>query len=222
MESQEILSLTELSNSVLATCAEASRQELFAKGTIRHAETNEVLFEEGALAGVVLFPLSGNYQFSKTGERGRRQVLCNLSCNSCRGICLLTMAERSLADIVALTPGDILMVERWDFQRLARIDPVLCQAGWQAAVECMSHFSNLVEHLSFRKVAERVALMLLDNAPQDGDIVRLTQAELAAEVGTTREVVARCLASLQTAGAVRLGRARITVISRAKLERETV
>lgn len=221
MESQEILALTEVANAVLATCSEASRRELFAMGTIRHAETNEVLFEERAPAGVVLFPLSGNFQFSKTAERGRRQVLCNLTGNGCRGICLLTMAERSLADIVALAPGDLLMVERRDFQRLARTDPVLCQAGWQAAVECMSHLSNLVEHLSFRKVAERVALTLLENSAQDGDIVRLTQSDLAAEVGTTREVVARCLAGLQSVGAVRLGRARITVISREKLARET-
>ena len=221
MESQEILALTEVANAVLVTCSEASRRELFAMGTIRHAETNEVLFEERAPAGVVLFPLSGNFQFSKTAERGRRQVLCNLTGNGCRGICLLTMAERSLADIVALAPGDLLMVERRDFQRLARTDPVLCQAGWQAAVECMSHLSNLVEHLSFRKVAERVALTLLENSAQDGDIVRLTQSDLAAEVGTTREVVARCLAGLQSVGAVRLGRARITVISREKLARET-
>jgi len=220
METQELLPLTEMANPVLATCSEASRRELFAKGTIRHAEANEALFEEGASAGVVLFPLSGSFQFSKTAERGRRQVLCHLTCNGCRGICLLTMAERSLADVVALTPGDLLVLDRWDFQQLARTDPVLCQAGWQAAVECMSHFSNLVEHLSFHKVAERIALSLLESAPQDGDIVRLTQSELAAEVGTTREVVARCLASLQAVGAVRLGRARITVLSREKLARE--
>ncbi|MDQ1300788.1 MAG: family transcriptional regulator, anaerobic regulatory protein, partial [Chloroflexota bacterium] len=214
------LALTEVANSVLAACSEASRQELFAKGTVRHAEADEVLFEERTPTGVVLFPLSGSFQFSKTAERGRRQVLCNLSCNGCRGICLLTMAERSLADIVALTAGDLLVVERWDFQRLARTDPVLCQAGWQAAVECMAHLSNLVEHLSFRKVAERVALTLLESSAQDGDIVRLTQSDLAAEVGTTREVVARCLAGLQAAKAVRLGRARITVVSRGKLEQE--
>ncbi len=221
MQSQMILALTEMTNPVLAACSEESREKLFAKGTIRRVEANEFLFEEKAPAGVVLFPLSGSFQFNKTAEHGRRQVLCNLSCDGCRGICLLTMAERSLADIVALTPGEVLLVGRLDFQALARTDPVLCQAGWQAAVECMSHFSSLVEHLSFRKVAERVALMLLDNVAADGDIVRLTQAELAAEVGTTREVVARCLASLQATGAVRLGRARITVISREKLERET-
>lgn len=218
---QGVVVLTELNNPVLANCSEASRTALFRSGEVRQVIDGEKVFAEGAAAGVVLFPLSGSFQFSKTTERGRRQVLCNVGCATCQGICLLTMAARSLADVVATSAGQVLLVKREDFQALARTDPVLCQAGWQAAVECLSHFSALVEHLSFRKVAERVALALHDGVTQDGEAVRLTQAELAAEVGTTREVVARCLANLQAAGAVRLGRGRITVLSRAKLREES-
>ncbi len=82
----------------------------------------------------------------------------------------------------------------------------------------MAHLSSLVTQLSFNKVGERVVLALLDNTEKDGDLVRLTQADLAAEVGTTREVVARCLAGLQADGLIRLGRARITVLSREGLQ----
>jgi len=78
-----------------------------------------------------------------------------------------------------------------------------------------------VESLSFHTVARRVALTLLRSTEKDGDLVRITQSELAAEVGTTREVVARCLAGLRRAGAVKLGRARITVLSREKLQQES-
>jgi CRP/FNR family transcriptional regulator len=66
-------------------------------------------------------------------------------------------------------------------------------------------------------VSEWIALALLENTTQNGDLVHWTQSELAAEVGTTREVVARCLAGLQTSGAVRLGRGRVTVLNRDKL-----
>ncbi len=76
----------------------------------------------------------------------------------------------------------------------------------------------MVENLSFHKVAERVALALLDGTCVESTIVRRTQAELAAEVGTTREVVARCLAELQDAGAIKLGRGRITVLNREHLQ----
>ena len=211
---------SEPSNAVLAACTEASRAALAEKGTVRQFEPEEPLFQEGEAGGVLLFPISGSLQLSKTAERGRRQVLCHLTPESCGGVCVLTMADNSLADVIGITPGEVLVLSRADYQALAHADPVLCQSGWQAAVQCMSHFSSLVEHLSFRKVGERVALLLLENTKQDGDLVRLTQADLAAEVGTTREVVARCLATLQASGGVRLGRARITVMSRAKLEQQ--
>jgi CRP-like cAMP-binding protein len=207
-------------NPVLAACSEASRVALAEKGSVRQFEPEEPLFEEGEAGGVVLFPISGSLQLSKTAQRGRRQVLCNLTPEGCGGVCVLTMADTSLADVVGMTSGEVLVLSRADYQALAHADPVLCQSGWQAAVQCMSHFSNLVEHLSFRKVGERVALLLLETTKQDGDLVRLTQADLAAEVGTTREVVARCLASLQASGGVRLGLARLTVVSRAKLEQQ--
>jgi CRP-like cAMP-binding protein len=213
-------SQTDLTNAVLSACTEASRAALAEKGTVRQFEPEEPLFEEGEAGGVVLFPISGSLQLSKTAERGRRQVLCHLTPEGCGGVCVLTMADNSLADVIGITPGEVLVLSRADYQALAHADPVLCQSGWQAAVQCMSHFSSLVEHLSFRKVGERVALLLLENTKMDGDLVRLTQADLAAEVGTTREVVARCLASLQASGGVRLGRARITVMSRAKLEQQ--
>ncbi len=218
MPTQDTVELAERSNPVLVACSETSRTELLRKGTVRHCAPDEPLFQEGDIARVILFPISGSLQISKTAERGRRQVLCNLRGNGCEGICVLTMAERCLADVRALTSSEVLTIGREDFQMLARTDPVLCQSGWQSAVECMTHFSNLVEHLSFHKVAERVAMLLLESTEKDGDLVRLTQSEVAAEVGTTREVVARCLASLQMAGAVRLGRARVTVRSRAKLQ----
>jgi CRP/FNR family transcriptional regulator len=104
-----------------------------------------------------------------------------------------------------------------DFQEVAIKDPVLLSAAWTGAVACLRHMSGLVEHLSFRKVSERIALALLDNTEKNGDLVHWTQAELAAEVGTTREVVARCLAGMQMSGAVRLGRGRVTVLNRQKL-----
>ena len=134
---------------------------------------------------------------------------------------MLALPDRGLADVWAVDNGEILVLGRDEFQALARMDQSLCEAAWAAAAECMTHFSGLVEHLSFQKVAQRVASALLSSTENDGDLVRRTQAELAAEVGTTREVVARCLAGLQNASIVRLGRARITVLSREKLQERT-
>ncbi len=217
MEAQTDLVLLGAANPVLQACSAETRRALLERGTVRSFEAATLLFQEREPAGVVLFPLRGTLQMSKTASHNRRQVMCTLDPTACDGICLLTMAARGLGDVRALEPGEVLVLPRADFQQLARQDPVLCQTGWSAAAECMGHLSNIVESLSFHKVAERVALMLLENTEKEGDLVRLTQAELAAEVGTTREVVARCLAGFQMDGAILLGRGRITVLSREKL-----
>lgn len=208
----------DLLNPFLARCPEQTRALLMQAGTPQAFEQGSLLYSEGQPTGVVVFLLRGALQMSRSAARGRRQVFCNLSPTTCDGICLLLMADRGLADVRALTAGEMLALPREDFQRLARLDPVLCQAAWGSAAQCMGHLANLVEHLSFDKVSERLVATLLARTERDGDQVRLTQSELAAEVGTTREVVARCLANLREAGAIRLGRGRITVLGRDRLQ----
>ena len=220
MEARIDLATLSARNPFLAGCSAETRTALIERGTLVSFATAILLFQERERAGVVLFPLNGALQMSRTADQGRRQVLCNVDSTSCSGICLLMMADRGLGDVRALNSGQVLVLPRADFQWLARQDPQLCQAAWNAAADCMGHLSNLVENLSFHKVAQRVALMLLESTEKDGDLVRRTQAELAAEVGTTREVVARCLAGLQAAGAIRLGRGRITVMRRSELAQE--
>jgi CRP/FNR family transcriptional regulator len=78
---------------------------------------------------------------------------------------------------------------------------------------------SLVEDLSFRHVIGRVAKVLLENAG-DGTApgTRLTQQEMAALVGSVREVVARSLKTLESEGAIKLERHRIRSMDKKALE----
>lgn len=208
---------TASSNPILASCAEPTRDALLAAGEVREFHPGFLLIEDGAPAGVALFPLSGSLQMSKATRRGRRQIFCNPGAHSCGGICLLALSERAVAEVRGATRGTLLVVPRSALLPLTHRDPVLCQASWHSASSCMAHLSDLVAQLSFNTVAERVAVALVSGTQADGDLVRLTQSALAAEVGTTREVVARCLAGFQAEGVIRLGRGRITVLDRERL-----
>lgn len=199
---------------ILTACAASTRTALFECGRLVTFEPGTPLLGDGDLTGVVVFPLQGQLQMGKATARGRRQIICNPTEHSCDGMCMLMFGERGLADMKGLQTGQALIVQRADFERLVHDDPILCRAAWQSVTGCMAHLSGLVAQLSFDKVGERVIKTLLNETQQDGDMVRLTQTDLAAEVGTTREVVARCLAGLQDDGLVRLGRARITVLNR--------
>lgn len=88
----------------------------------------------------------------------------------------------------------------------------------------LRRLADLVEDLSFRHVTSRVAKLLLDyaEAPTGADRTkptRLTQQEIAAMVGSVREVVGRSLAALEREGAIRIERARIVVADRDALHR---
>jgi CRP-like cAMP-binding protein len=211
----------ESENPVLRACSDKVRSALVECGDLREFDSDTLLFRKGDPAGMVIFLLDGRIQFDKTGSRGRRQVICTMTPRECGGICLLLLGQKGVADVRALEPGQVLLVSLADFQSLAKQDEQLCTAGWRGVADCMAHLSDLVEHLSFHKVAQRVAVTLVERTEKDGDLIRLTQAGLAAEVGTTREVVARSLAGLQTAGVIRLGRGRITVMNRDKLSKMT-
>jgi len=211
------LSQAALANPLLAACAEGTRSGLLAAAIVREFRPGETLIEDGQPARVALFPLAGTLQMSKSTVRGRQQIFCDSTVSTCGGLCLLAFGPRALADVRGLTAGVVLIVPADRFVRLVRQDPVLCQGAWQCATACMAHLSDLVAQLSFKTVSERIADTLVHMTRADGDAVRLTQSELAALVGTTREVVARCVGELQAAGVIRVGRGRVIVLNRERL-----
>lgn len=214
METQRDLTNLVAHNPILRACSEETRKSLFERGALRHFEGGSVLFEDNDPGHRLLFILRGALQMGKSTNRGRRQIICSPEATACGGMCLLFFGERGLAEVRGLEPGQLLVVGRDEFERLAHEDTGFGKAAWNSAADCMLHLNNLVTQLSFNKVSERVVSLLFDETDKDGDLVRLTQSDLAANVGTTREVVARCLAGLQGDGLIRLGRARITVLNR--------
>jgi CRP-like cAMP-binding protein len=204
-------------NPILRECAETTRRSLFEHGTLRSFEDDSLVLADAEPGRVALFLLHGSLQMLKSTARGRRLIVCNPQSATCEGVCMLFFGDHGLAEVRGVDAGEMLVVERDVFQELTREDPVFCRSAWNGAAHCMAHLHKLVSQLSFNKVAERVITLLLAETAQDGDLVRLTQADLAANVGTTREVVARCLAGLQADGLIRLGRGRITVLRREKL-----
>lgn len=74
---------------------------------------------------------------------------------------------------------------------------------------------EMVEELSFYQVTNRLA-RLIEELPRErleGDIdQRLTQDQMAAHLGTVREVVGRALRTLERSGAIQVSRGRIQVV----------
>jgi len=220
MISEQDMSAVVAENPMLRECADTTQRSLLERGTLRSFERDSLLFEDDEPGGKAFFLLHGSLQMLKSTNRGRRQIVCNPDPATCEGVCMLFFGPRGLAEVRGIEPGQVLIVERAQFESLAREDLVFGRGAWNGVAHCMAHLHSLVAQLSFNKVAERVVTLLLDDTAKDGDLVRMTQSDLAANVGTTREVVARCLAGLQADGLIRLGRGRVTVLHREKLRQQ--
>jgi CRP-like cAMP-binding protein len=84
------------------------------------------------------------------------------------------------------------------------------------------HFAGIVSDLAFRPVAERLARYLDATIvqpikPRTSIELPLTQAQLAARLGTVRELVARAFAQLEESGVISRDRSRITIRDPARL-----
>jgi len=83
------------------------------------------------------------------------------------------------------------------------------------------HFAEIVSNLAFRPVPERLAWYLcglVGSAAPGTDVnLGLTQAQIAARLGTVRELVARAFSQLEVSGIIMRKRARIVICDPARL-----
>lgn len=112
---------------------------------------------------------------------------------------------------VAVIPGSVY---RLLFEREATIRNLTVQALSGAVFRLMEE----LEALHACTLEQRLAAFLLRRATSSG-VLRMTQQEIASQLGTTREVVARALRALAVAGAVRTQRGAVTVLRATALSR---
>jgi CRP/FNR family transcriptional regulator len=132
-----------------------------------------------------------------------------------------------LASAVAVTPARLLMLPRAALLALCQQRPAVALALLQALARRVRHVATLAADLAFREVTERVARYLDAMARADGRRLvpgatfelALTQEQLAARLGTVRELVARALAQLRKRRVIAQHGRRVTILDPARLAR---
>jgi CRP/FNR family transcriptional regulator len=97
------------------------------------------------------------------------------------------------------------------------------QLSWKISclmIQRVQLASEIVEKLAFHPVAGRLARLLVELSPDEKEPVArdLTLDEMAAHIGTTREVVCRFLHRFASDGLIHITRTEFTVHDRARLE----
>lgn len=179
----------------------------------------EVVTQEGDEAEALYFVVSGAVKCYKTSEEGKEQIIrIVLPGDSFNDVAMFDDGPNP-ASAEAMSAVLLRAIARRDMERILRDHPKVVANATTVLAARIRHFLELVEDLSFRQVIGRIARLLLDYAGDGtGPRPKLTQQEMAAAVGTAREVVGRSLKTLHEEGAIRMERNRIVIVDREGLK----
>lgn len=203
----------------LRTADAATRESMAKAATRRSYDTGEVIFLEGEPCAGLYCLEQGRVKIFKLSSDGREQILHIAGPGESFNEVAVFDSGPNPASTMALEPVVAWVIERSAMMTILRERPELCLAVIEFLAARLRQLVGLVEDLSLRPVAARLAKLLLDQAAAGGSS-RLTHEQMAARLGTVREVVSRALRVLQSEGLIRVERHRIIISDRAGLERK--
>lgn len=182
-------------------------------------EKGEVFLIEGEWSDFVYFVISGAVKVYKTSADGREQYLNIAHLGESLNDVSAFDGAPSAASMLAMTPVILYQIRKSDLKDILRKYPQVALNALEVLAGRVRRDSLLVEDLSFTQVTGRLAKMLLKRGGEEADNgLRLTQQDMAAMVGTAREVVNRSLKFMEEKGAIRLERHGIVVTNKEVLE----
>jgi CRP/FNR family transcriptional regulator len=182
----------------------------FAKG--------KVLFLEGEPCRGLYLVKSGRIRVFKSSLEGREQVLLIAGAGDSFNDVPVFDGGPNPASASALEPSTVYLIPKETLLSLIADCPAALAIINLFAAR-LRHLTMVVEDLSFRSVLSRLAKMILDLAVAEGgpSPIPLTQGEMAAMVGSVRDVIGRALKALEKTGAIKIEGQRILVTDQDKL-----
>ena len=181
----------------------------------KRAERGEILFFEGEPADVLYFVIEGVVKVFKTSPDGKEQIFNIIRPGDSFNDVPVISGGANLASASAMSLVMLNGIKKKDLEAIIKEYPQIALNIIKVLSRRVEELMALVEDFSFRRVSGRVAKILLEYTGKDGDEKpRLTQQEIAAMIGTAREMVGRSLKSLESEHAIRIERNHIIIADR--------
>jgi CRP/FNR family transcriptional regulator len=201
----------------LARLSEEHRTRLRERSHRVEVPAGAVVFVPGAPCGAYLLVLEGSVRVQMIADTGRQLVLYRVR----RGeSCILTTSallgeEAYAAEGVVEVATTAITVPRAVFDELLSASDAFRRFVFAGYGRRVAEILATMQAAVFHRVEPRLArLLLATRAP-----ITATHQEIAAELGSAREVVSRHLKTFERRGLVRLGRGAVEIVDRAGLDR---
>lgn len=196
------------------------RATLLKQSLILTVPAGTVVFGPGKPPEHLLLLLDGRVRVQQTSEEGREIVLYRVAAGeSCvmTTACLLAHEDYS-AEGIAETDVRAAAIPRARFDDLASRSVEFRTFIFTAYARRMSDLFMVIEEIAFQRLDIRLAQKLIELARDTGQI-RATHQQLAAELGTAREVISRQLGEFQRRGWIRQARGVVDLLDAAAIGR---
>lgn len=186
--------------------------------TLRYAPGQSIFVEGDSCAGLYVIE-SGQVKIFRTSPNGREQILTIEEAGASVAELPVFDGGDYPASASAVTESTLLHIRKNDFQALCLEHPEVALKVLKVVGSRLRRMVELINELSFSSVRHRLAALLLRLAESEGKqagrgvVFNLpaTNQELAAQIGTVRELVSRNLGRLQGMGVIQLDGKRVAV-----------
>jgi CRP/FNR family transcriptional regulator len=181
--------------------------------TFARIPAGQDVFLEGDRADAIALLISGVVRVYKIGETGREITLYRFGLG---GSCVLTanaiLSRQTFPAIATVEQeAEAVMIPAETFRSWVRRYDVWREFVFDLFSQRLSTVMAIVDEVVFQQMDRRVASLLLNRAQLQNPL-RITHQEIAAELGSSREVISRLIEDFVSKGAVRSGRGTIEVL----------
>jgi len=154
--------------------------------------------------------LAGSIRVVKLGSNGREMELYRLQAG---GSCLISTScmlgkANYTATAVAQTDLMMLTIPPSTFKHLLARNEAFREFVFSQFSQRLADLMLLVDAIAFQKLDQRLAALLLEEAPE----LKTSHAKLADRLGTVRDIIGRLLKNFEQRELVALGRERIRIL----------
>lgn len=208
------------------TLSEALRCAVLARARVHRVASGAVLARRGSAATDWIGVLRGAVRLGTVLRDGRPFTLDLVGPGQWFGDIALIDGKPNDLDVVAQVPSTVLRVSQTDLRRLTADHPELRDALMMLNCQRLRHMFRRFEELHTLPLAQRLARQVLRLGRHFGRQcaeevrieLRISQSDLAAMVGGSRQRVNAALRQLQALGLVRLGEARLSMLDASRLQ----
>jgi CRP/FNR family transcriptional regulator, cyclic AMP receptor protein len=186
----------------------------------RRLRAGEILFSEHSEASALSVVVAGRFRSIRRDSNGREQVLSTEGPGALLGIAPLFDGGPYFSTMLAQSRSEVLSIQKSDLHAFCREHPEVFWSVARVLGRNLREYAELIQALALLNVEQRLAQFLLhlcertlsSNGRGTTLELTITQADLAARVGSSREVVNRGLHRLQERGLIQLKGIRLLFI----------